>query len=74
TITSVRSLLNRMRTGHWQDGALTPASMNKAATALGPAYNIFFSGGKGVPVAPAFAAFQPSPYPRPFDLSSSPRA
>jgi len=74
TITSVRSLLNRMRTGHWQDGALTPASMNKAATALGPAYNIFFSGGKVVPVAPAFAAFQPSSYPRPFDLSSSLRA
>ena len=74
TITSVRRLLHRMRTGDWQDGSLTPASMNKAATALGPAYNIFASGGKVVPVAPAFASFQPSPYPRPFDLSSSPRA
>jgi len=69
TITSVRRLLHRMRTGRWQDGALTPASMNKAAVALGPAYNIFLSSGKVVPVAPAFAAFQPSRYPRPFDLS-----
>jgi len=74
TITSVRSLLNRMRTGHWQDGALAPASMNKGAAALGPAYNIFFSGGEVVPVAPAFASFQPSRYPRPSDLSFMPRA
>jgi pimeloyl-ACP methyl ester carboxylesterase len=72
TITSVRRLLHRMRTGQWSDGTLAPASMNNAATALGPAYNIFASGGKVVPVDPAFAAFQPSSYPRPFDLSSSP--
>jgi pimeloyl-ACP methyl ester carboxylesterase len=70
TITSVRRLLHRLRTGSWQDGALTPASMNKAAAALGPAFNIFVSGDKVVPVAPAFASFRPSSYPRPFDLSS----
>jgi pimeloyl-ACP methyl ester carboxylesterase len=69
TITAVTSLLDRMQTGHWQDGALTPASMNTAAAALGPAYNIFLSGGNVVPVAPAFASFQPTRYPRPFDLS-----
>ncbi len=68
TITSVRRLLHRMRSGQWNDPALAPARMNAAATALGPNYNIFFSGGKVVPVAPAFTAFQPSLYPRPFDL------
>jgi pimeloyl-ACP methyl ester carboxylesterase len=70
TITSVRRLVHRMRTGQWSDGALAPAGMNNAATVLGPNYNIFVSGSQVVPVAPAFAAFQPSPYPRPFDLSS----
>ena len=68
TITAVRRLLHRLRTGNWQAGALAPASMNNGAAALGPAYNIFVSGGKVVPVAPAFASFQPSTYPRPFDL------
>ena len=68
TITSVRRLLHRMRTGQWNDPALAPARMNAAAAALGPNYNIFFSGGKIVPVAPAFTAFTPSLYPRPFDL------
>jgi len=68
TITSVLSLLHRMRTGHWNGAALTPAAMNNAAAALGPAYNIFLSGGQVVPVAPAYAAFEPTLYPRPFDL------
>lgn len=68
TITSVRLLLHRLRTGHWNDTALAPASMNTAAAALGPNYNIFVSDGNVVPVAPAFTDFQPSLYPRPFDL------
>ena len=68
TITSVRILLHRLRTGHWNDAALAPARMNAAAAALGPNYNIFVSGGNVVPVAPAFTAFQPTLYPRPFDL------
>jgi pimeloyl-ACP methyl ester carboxylesterase len=74
TITSVRILLHRLRSGHWNDTALAPASTNAAAAALGPNYNIFVSGGKVVPVAPAFTAFQPSLYPRPFDLGFGPRA
>ncbi len=68
TITAASVLLNRMRTGHWQDGSLQPAAMNTAATALGPSYNIFASGSQVVPVDPAFTAYQPSLYPRPFDL------
>jgi len=68
TITAVRRLLHRLRTGSWNDPSLTPASMNAAAAKLGPAYNIFLSGNKVVPVAPAFTAFRPSLYPRPFDL------
>ena len=69
TIASVRVLLHRMRTGQWNDPALNPDRMNKAAAALGPNYNIFVSGGQVVPVAPAFTAYQPSLYPRPFDLA-----
>jgi pimeloyl-ACP methyl ester carboxylesterase len=68
TITSVQRLLDRLRTGHWSDAALTPTQMNSSAAALGPNFNIFVSGGKVVPVASAFAAFQPTLYPRPFDL------
>jgi pimeloyl-ACP methyl ester carboxylesterase len=68
TITSVQRLLHRMLTGHWSDATLTPARMNSSAAALGPNFNIFVSGGKVVPVAPGFAAFQPTRYPRPYDL------
>lgn len=68
TVTAVRRLLHRLRTGHWRDAALTPDRMNSAAAALGPNFNIFSSGGKVVPVAPAFTPFQPTRYPRPFDL------
>ncbi len=68
TITAAQDLLHRMLTGHWQHSALSPDNMNAAAAALGPNFNIFSSGGKIVPVAPAFTAFRPSHYPRPFDL------
>ncbi len=74
TITSVRILLHRLRSGQWNDAALAPARTNAAAAALGPNYNIFVSGGNVVPVAPAFTAFQPSLYPRPFNLGFLPRA
>ena len=69
TIAAVQALLSRMATGHWNDHALLPASMNASAAALGSADNIFVSGGKIVQVAPAFIRFSPKPYPRPFDLS-----
>jgi len=69
TIAAVKALLFRLRTGHWNDHALSLARMNATAAALGPNYNIFFNGKKVVPVAPAFIKFQPTPYLRPFDLS-----
>ena len=68
TITAAQILLARMTTGQWDDSALRPGAMNASATALGPSYNIFESGGQVVPTDPAFLEFQPSLYPRPFDL------
>jgi pimeloyl-ACP methyl ester carboxylesterase len=69
TIAAVQALLSRLRTGHWNDRALTPTGMNAAAAALGPAYNIFSNGKKIVSVPPAFITFQPASYLRPYDLS-----
>jgi homoserine acetyltransferase len=68
TITAARVLLRRLNTGQWPDAALAPARLNAHAAALGPGFNIFFSGGNVVPVAPMFIAFRPTRYPRPFDL------
>lgn len=69
TITAVQVLLNRLATGHWDFGALDPASMNAQAAALGPAYNIFAAGSTIVPTAPAYIHFRTPPYLRPFDLA-----
>jgi len=68
TVAAVKVLLDRMHTGRWDNRALRPASLNASAAALGPNFNIFFSGGKVVPVAPAYIHFRPKPYLRPFDL------
>jgi pimeloyl-ACP methyl ester carboxylesterase len=78
TIAAVRVLLNRVGTGQWDRQALQPASLNAVATALGPAYNIFSAQNgtcpSGTPVsgvcatAPAYVQYQPTGYPRPFDL------
>jgi hypothetical protein len=68
TVADIQVLLNRLHTGHWDSAALQPAALNASATALGASFNIFEAGGKIVPTAPAFQAFSPAPYPRPFDL------
>jgi pimeloyl-ACP methyl ester carboxylesterase len=68
TITAAKVLLRRLATGHWDAAALRPASLNKQAAALGPGDNIFASGSTVVPTAPAFLRYQPTRYPRPFDL------
>jgi hypothetical protein len=71
TITAAQTLLNRLATGHWNDQALRPSGLNANAAALGPDYNVFTnSAGSLVATPPAFVRYQPSPYPRPFDLSS----
>jgi hypothetical protein len=68
TITAAQTLLNRLRTGHWDD-VLSPADLNAQAAALGPAYNIFSTGSTPpVATAPAFLRYRPTPYLRPFDL------
>ncbi|HEY3735252.1 MAG TPA: hypothetical protein VGL63_15180 [Streptosporangiaceae bacterium] len=66
TITAAKTLLNRLATGSWSNGALTPKSMNTRATALGPTYNVFVTGGQLVATPAAFQKFSPAPYLRPF--------
>jgi pimeloyl-ACP methyl ester carboxylesterase len=67
TITAAQVLLNRLSTGGWDAGALTPAEMNEQAAALGPTYNVFSSNGSLVATPPAFTHFNSPPYLRPFD-------
>jgi hypothetical protein len=59
TVSVIKVLLNRLNTGQWDSAALQPAALNASAAALGPAFN---------PAPPAFQAFAPGPYQRPFDL------
>jgi pimeloyl-ACP methyl ester carboxylesterase len=66
TVTAVQTLENRMSTGQWNVPG--PAGLNSAAAALGPSLNIFSSGGKVVPTAPAFTSYTPTKYLRPFNL------
>ena len=68
TITAAQTLLRRLATGHWNDEALRPGSLNAAATALGPDDNIFSGASGVVATPPAFVSYRPAPYPRPFDL------
>jgi pimeloyl-ACP methyl ester carboxylesterase len=78
TITSLKVLLSRVKSGEWDAKALTTASLNASAKALGPGYNIFTAQngkcpvGKPVfgtcPAPPAFTNYKPQPYLRPFDL------
>jgi pimeloyl-ACP methyl ester carboxylesterase len=69
TITAVQTLIQRLNTGHWNDGALSSGQLNAEAASLGPSYNIFTSGSSVVATAPQFTRYQPSVYLRPFDLS-----
>jgi hypothetical protein len=68
TITAAQVLLNRLATGRWDDQALQPSSLNDQAAALGASANIYSSGGQIVATPPAFVAYRPAPYLRPFDL------
>jgi pimeloyl-ACP methyl ester carboxylesterase len=61
TIVAFQAMINRLDTGSWGT-SLTPASLNAAAAALGPGYNII-SG--ATPAAPAYVAFTPTVYLRP---------
>lgn len=69
TIAAVQTLLARLATGRWPQ--LDSTSMNNAATALGPNFNIFTnSQGAIVPVLPAFVESEPKSYLRPFDAEN----
>jgi pimeloyl-ACP methyl ester carboxylesterase len=68
TITAAQALLSRLATGRWDDQALQPSSLNATAAALGPDENIYSSQGQIVATAPAFVAYRPAPYLRPYDL------
>jgi pimeloyl-ACP methyl ester carboxylesterase len=68
TVAAAQVLLRRLATGHWDNGALQPASLNASAAALGPGFNIFASGGSTVATPPAFVEYNPTRYPRPYDL------
>jgi hypothetical protein len=69
TITAVQALIGRLDTGRWDRSALSPASLNAHAAALGPQYNFFPVDGSAVAAGPAFLRYQPAPYLRPFDLA-----
>lgn len=59
TIALFQKLFQRLDTGRWPD--LSPAGLNAAATALGPALNVFAG-----PTPPQFIDFRPLPFLRPF--------
>ena len=67
-IAAFKVVLNRLDTGSWEAGSLTPSALNAAALALGPGTN---SLGGVIAAAPAFKSFSPGPYPRPFPKGSS---
>ena len=62
-IVLIKALLNRLDTGKWDDAALAPAAMNAAAAGMGASYNAL---GGLIAMQPAFTAFNPGAYPRPF--------
>ncbi len=66
TITAAQVLLNRLHTGYWN--VPSPGAMNAQAQGLGAQYNVYSANGQVVPTAPAFTAYQPDQYLRPFDL------
>jgi pimeloyl-ACP methyl ester carboxylesterase len=65
TLALFQKLVERLDTGRWPD--LGPADLNAAATALGPALNVFFTNqGVVVSTPPAFTDLRPGPFLRPF--------
>lgn len=65
-LTALSALERRVTTGQWGDTGNVVA-LNTQAAALGPAYNVISpSAGTVIPAAPAFAAYQPSAFLRPY--------
>jgi hypothetical protein len=68
-VTALDALLDRVRTGHWR--STNPTALNSHAVALGRDLNVHFEDESDAPVPtdPAFDAFRPGPFLRPFDRS-----
>lgn len=62
-LVALRAVLERVDAGSWP--VLEPAALNAAAAALGEERNILVRGGE--PATPAFTAFVPQGFPRPYD-------
>jgi pimeloyl-ACP methyl ester carboxylesterase len=69
TIAAFQTLIDRIDHGTWT-GSTDPGALNDRAAALGPDLNVLRIGTNAVPMAPAFLGFEPSPFPRPFNLAS----
>jgi len=67
-IAAFKVVLNRLETGAWDARSLVPSALNASALTLGPGTN---SLGGVIASAPAFTAYSPGPYPRPFPKGSS---
>lgn len=65
TLAALQTLLLRLTKGKWMD--FTPADLNNEATALGSTYNVIEVNGKAVAAAPAFEAYKPAKFLRPYD-------
>jgi pimeloyl-ACP methyl ester carboxylesterase len=70
TIAIVQSMLDRLNNGMWDDQALQPQALNNRAHSVGASYQAYGGGFAG----PAFVAFNPGPFPRPFPKSTAPVA
>ncbi len=67
-IAALQALVHRVETGAWDDAA-APERMEAAAAALGPDLNVLLlSATAQVPTPPAFLAYAPAPFLRPFNL------
>jgi dienelactone hydrolase len=67
-IGALQALLQRVDTGSWDD-ATAPERLDPAAAALGPSLNVLLvSATVQLPTPPAFLAYAPAPYLRPFNL------
>ena len=68
-IAAFQALVRRLDTGRWEDSALSPTAMNASAMSAGTRYNEL--GSQFRPTPPAFFAYQPPAFMRPFDARST---
>lgn len=70
TLVALQTLERRLTSGQWDDTSNT-AALNAQALALGPPLNVISpSAGSVIPAPPAFTAYQPSGFLRPFTTAA----